>query len=144
MGKKLVKGVLSPASTDESQNGFDPHYLGYFECFNQQKYFEAHEVLEELWLRTKGGRHFFYKGLIQIAGAFVHLQKSKLHPAARLLCLARKYLRLYPPLLDGFDVAEILSRSKGWLDLLENSNYTKNPYNPKYPPRLALRKKVKD
>src|SRR5438105_6879363 len=27
---------------------FDAHYLGFFECFNRQEFFEAHEVLEEL------------------------------------------------------------------------------------------------
>src|SRR6266850_7200307 len=29
----------------------DAHYLGYFECFNHGFYYEAHDVLEELWLR---------------------------------------------------------------------------------------------
>ena len=33
---------------------FDAHYLGYFECFNQQLFFEAHEVLEVLWLGRRG------------------------------------------------------------------------------------------
>ena len=34
----------------------------------------------------------FYKGLIQLAGAFVHLQKDRLRPAASLFRLAQKYL----------------------------------------------------
>ena len=29
---------------------YDRRYLGYFDCFNRQHYFEAHEVLEALWL----------------------------------------------------------------------------------------------
>ena len=48
------------------------HYLAYFECFNRQLYYEAHDVLEALWLvdkHTPNGA--FYKGLIQLAGAFV-------------------------------------------------------------------------
>ncbi len=75
----------------------DAHYLGYFECFNQEQFFEAHEVLEELWLPLRGGAEDrFYKGLIQFAGAFVHVQKRRLQPAAALLRLARGNLDGYP------------------------------------------------
>ena len=54
----------------------DAHYLGYFACFNRGWFYEAHDVLEELWLANRTGPNYaFYKGLIQLAGAFVHLQK---------------------------------------------------------------------
>ena len=38
----------------------DPHFAGYFCCFNEQKFYEAHDVLEALWLqnRTRPGRRF--------------------------------------------------------------------------------------
>src|SRR5512138_3218123 len=74
-----------------------PNYLGYFECFNRGLYFEAHDVLEELWLQDRGGANdSFYKGLIQLAGAFVHLQKQRLQPAAALFRLAEANLQKYP------------------------------------------------
>jgi predicted metal-dependent hydrolase len=63
----------------ESSRGqdLDAHYAGYFDCFNRQLFYEAHEVLEHLWLKDKYGPNgAFYKGLIQLAGAFVHLQKN--------------------------------------------------------------------
>ena len=60
--------------------GLDAHYAGYFTCFNAGDYYEAHDVLEHLWLRGCGEEHAFYKGLIQIAGAFVHLRKQYLRP----------------------------------------------------------------
>ena len=54
------------------------HYLGYFACFNRQLYYEAHDVLEELWLPIRGTPQArFYQGLIQMAGGFVHLQKNR-------------------------------------------------------------------
>ena len=28
----------------------DPCYQGYFRCFNEGQYYEAHDVLEHLWL----------------------------------------------------------------------------------------------
>ena len=33
----------------------DAHYLGYFECFNRGLFYEAHDVLEELWLPNRNG-----------------------------------------------------------------------------------------
>ena len=66
------------------------NYLGYFELFNAQLFYEAHDVLEELWLPIRREpQGDFYKGLIQLAGAFVHLQKNRLRPAAALFKLAR-------------------------------------------------------
>ena len=69
------------------------HYLAYFDCFNHQLFYEAHDVLEALWLpvrRESDGA--FYKGLIQLAGAFVHVQKNRPGPAMALLRLARANL----------------------------------------------------
>ncbi len=40
--------------------------------FNSQKYFEAHEALELVWLNAKGNEKVFLHGLIQIAAAFHH------------------------------------------------------------------------
>src|SRR3989304_9926528 len=58
------------------------HYLGYFDCFNRQLFYEAHDVLEEIWLADRHGPDGdFYKGLIQLAGAFVHVQKNRSGPA---------------------------------------------------------------
>src|SRR5436189_6188294 len=77
----------------------DAHYLGYFECFNRGLFYEAHDVLEELWLPNRNGANGpFYKGLIQLAGAFVHLEKGRPPPAAAVLRLARATLERYPAL----------------------------------------------
>lgn len=82
----------------------DAHYLGYFECFNRQLFYEAHDVLEELWLPARRGLNGdFYKGLIQLAGAFVHLQKHRLKPAAALFRLAEGNLKKYPARHESAD-----------------------------------------
>jgi len=133
--------LIAEISVDAKDNRFDPHYLAYFECFNRQMYYEAHDVLEELWLETKGRHHYFYKGLIQLAGAFVHLKKSKLNPGARLFRLALKYLNPYVPVAEGLDVTELVARIQDWLLQLENSNHTRNPYDPDCPPALKLKSK---
>src|SRR5215470_801595 len=40
--------------------------------FNGRKFFEAHEVLEAVWLKAHGHRKTLLHGLIQIAAAFHH------------------------------------------------------------------------
>src|SRR6266436_8492604 len=85
----------------------DAHYLGYFVCFNQGLFYEAHDVLEELWLADRQGPNYsFYKGMIQLAGAFVHLQKNRLRPSAALFKLARTNLGKYPAIHDHLDLVQ--------------------------------------
>lgn len=98
----------------------DPHYLGYFDCFNRQLFFEAHEVLEQLWLRERHGPNDpFYRGLIQLAGAFVHLQKQRDQPAAALFRRAQANLAKYAPQYQRLDISEILRLIERWLGELD-------------------------
>ena len=121
-----------------------PHYLGYFECFNQQMFYEAHDVLEELWLADrKGANYGFYKGLIQFAGAFVHLrqhteQRPRLRPAAALFKLARANLRPYPAVHRQLEVSRVLAIIEDWLMRLETSHFSVNPLADGNAPRLEL------
>lgn len=93
----------------------DAHYLGYFACFNEGLYYEAHDVLEEMWLPSRGqAADHFYKGLIQLAGAFVHLQKDRLGPSNALFNLARANLQKYPAHYEALNVAGALSLIAEW------------------------------
>jgi predicted metal-dependent hydrolase len=116
----------------------DAHYLGYFECFNQQLFYEAHDVLEELWLEQRGqANDLFYKGLIQLAGAFVHLQKNRLRPSAALFKLARTNISKYPEMHEALDVRSVLRLIEDWLGQLESANFEVNPLRDDNAPKLA-------
>src|SRR5579872_2037144 len=113
---KIAALIHSLANRD-----LDAHYLGYFECFNRQLFFEAHEVLEERWLAQRGRPDdLFYKGLIQLAGAFVHVQKQRPQPALALLKLARSNLARYPTFHQFLDLAEVLRLIGAWMQRLES------------------------
>ena len=116
------------------------HYLGYFECFNRQLFYEAHDVLEELWLAEgkTGANYGFYKGLIQFAGAFVHLQKGRLRPAAALFKLSRSYLEKYPSPHQQLDVTHVLALGVQWIEKLEQGSYAENPLQKFTAPMLTL------
>ena len=120
-------------------HGFDPHYLGYFQCFNQQLYFEAHEALENLWLPSRGRPEAaFYKGLIQLAGAFVHLQKGRIQPAAALLRLAKENLEAYSPVYLKLNVGSVLSLIENWRNKIDSPDFQPNSFSAVPPPNLEL------
>lgn len=117
----------------------DAHYLGYFDCFNRQLYFEAHDVLEDLWLPDRRGPNGdFYKALIQLAGAFVHLQKNRLRPSAALLKLAQANLEKYPVRQERLNLEAVRRLIAGWLAQLENGGFRVNPLTAENLPHLTL------
>jgi hypothetical protein len=117
----------------------DARYLGYFECFNRQLFYEAHDVLEDLWLPDRNGRNGnFYKGLIQLAGAFVHLQKNRLRPSAALFKLAQTNLEQYPDRHERLNLAAVQLLIMGWLTQLERGGFSINPLTAKNVPQLAV------
>ncbi len=117
----------------------DPHYAAYFALFNQQKFYEAHDALEDLWLEDKRGVNGnFFKGLIQLAGAFVHLQKNRLRPSAALFKLARTNLETYPSWHEDLDLKIVITMINHWLEALERHQFQVNPLVPGNVPQLAL------
>jgi predicted metal-dependent hydrolase len=117
----------------------DAHYLAFFECFNRQWFFEAHEVLETLWLpNRRKPNDLFYKGLIQLAGAFVHVQKGRPGPAASLLKLARANLQQFPSVHEGLNVAEVLQAAEIWLRRIEFGQMGNTQLTPVTAPQIHL------
>jgi predicted metal-dependent hydrolase len=56
--------------------------------FNSGRYFEAHEVWEDLWRETFGDLRLFYQGLIQTAVGLHHLSRGNLIGARAQLAKA--------------------------------------------------------
>ncbi len=65
------------------------------EEFNGGLHFECHETLEEIWQEEQGPVRDLYKGLIQVAAAFVHVGRNNHFGATRLLTTALGYLEPY-------------------------------------------------
>ena len=109
----------------------DSHLIDFIACFNRQAYFEAHDVLEELWLKTSGEKRDFYKGLIQTAAVFLKLQQDKPAPAVRLALRAVCHLERYRPMCEQVDVEVVLN----WLQDVVRG---RNGLTEGAPPRLGL------
>jgi predicted metal-dependent hydrolase len=143
---ELVGQDVDPAKIDIVDH---PYYRAYFQCWNEQCYYEAHDVLEQVWLNKDSDDDNFFKGLIQAAGAFVHLQKNfehpthakhsrRLQPAVRLFQLAEKNLAPYAPTHHALDVAALLDLLQTEREKIVRSDFQKNPWTPENAPKLKL------
>lgn len=153
-GERISRRVTELTGDDRTPDETDvanhPFYRAFFHCWNEQRYYEAHDVLEQLWLKTKSRDSAYFKGLIQAAGAFVHLQKQyeqpahakhgrRLSPAARLFRLAEANLSGFVPSHHRLDVAALCQLLQGYADQIIASNYRTNPWSPEAAPELELR-----
>ena len=116
----------------------DSRYLGYFDSFNHQRFHEAHDVLEDLWLLDRRGSNGnFFKGLIQLAGAFVLLQKGRLRAADAVFQLAESKLRNYPRHHESADLTAMEALIASWRQALEQTAFAVNPLTSAAPPFVA-------
>lgn len=151
--ERISQWVAESAGTDVHEaNGelaIRPYYRAFFRSWNEQQYYEAHDVLEQLWLNTDSTDAFFFKGLIQAAGAFVHLQKHfehplhakhsrRLPPAVRLFRLAERNLSSFAPSHHGLNVTALCQLLAAYADRIIASDYTFNPWSPQSAPKLEL------
>jgi hypothetical protein len=141
--------VVEDVDPDQRDIVKHPFYRAFFHCWNEKRYYEAHDVLEQLWLKTKSVDADYFKGLIQAAGAFVHLQKrfeyplhakhsKRLSPAVRLFRLAERNLSRFAPRHHGLDVAALCQLLRTWADRIVESDYKSNPWSPETAPKLEL------
>jgi predicted metal-dependent hydrolase len=76
--------------------------------FNDRFFFEAHEILEELWMQSPWPTRRFLQGLIQMAAAFVHFVRHEYPGTVRLLGHAHEKLSDFSPRYLGVDVDSLL------------------------------------
>lgn len=121
----------------------------FFTLFNAGDYYEAHDVLEHLWLECRDDNAIFYKGLIQIAGGFVHLRRHflrpkhpkdsrKLGPASRLLALGASNIAPFGPHHMGLDVKKLGALCTKLVRAIKKSDFLINPWNPCTRPLIRL------
>jgi predicted metal-dependent hydrolase len=89
-------------------------YLRGIKLFNSHAYFEAHEVLEDVWRAALGREKKFLQGLIQVAVALHHHSKGNVVGARSLLARAEKNLSGYPDDFAGIQLPELLYSLAQW------------------------------
>jgi hypothetical protein len=62
------------------------------ECYNRQEFFEAHEHLETAWRNEHGEARELYRGILQVAVAWYHIQNGNIQGARKMLDRCRGWL----------------------------------------------------
>ena len=75
------------------------------ELFNQGAYFEAHEELELAWRAERGPVRELYRGILQIAVAYYHIQRGNYRGAVKMFLRSRTWLGPFPDCCCGVDLA---------------------------------------
>jgi predicted metal-dependent hydrolase len=75
--------------------------------FNSRRYFECHEVWEEVWTPERGPRRLFLQSLIHFAVALYHTERANPLGAGRQLRKGLRKLAAYLPSCEGIDTARL-------------------------------------
>lgn len=101
--------------------------------FNTSAYFEAHEVLEDVWREAPGEEKKFLQGLIQIAVGLHHHSTGNRAGARSLLARGARNLAPYPEDFAGIDVGTLRAAALAWSEALSKALPTPPP------PRIEFR-----
>jgi uncharacterized protein len=88
------------------------------------RYFDAHEVLEDLWRAAEPVERDFYQGLVHVAVAWYQAGRGNQVGCERQLAKAARRLRSYTPAHRGLDVSALVEQAK------------RERYPPSAPPAL--------
>ena len=138
------------SSLGDGPSGDGDYYAAFFRLWNEQHYYDAHDVLEQLWLREENAETArFFQALIQAAGAFVHLQKNfeqpthakhgrRLRPATRLFALALRNVEGLPDEFRGLDLVSFRKLLQNVREEIIVADFRINPWSPANAPQLRL------
>lgn len=119
----------------------DERFKRGLELFNDEKFFECHEVIEDLWLGTKGKYRDLYKGVIQAAVSLYHLKRGNMAGARALLGTSTRYLAKYRSHALGLNVEKLINDLNLCFAEAESSKSKRKNLLPKaLVPKLAVHK----
>ena len=88
--------------------------------FNQGKFFDAHEVLEDVWRSAPAEQKKFFQGLVQVAVAFHHHSTGNQVGMRSVLARAIRNLRESQQHKGGIELEALLDACGGCLESLDS------------------------
>ncbi len=102
--------------TTESEAAAISHGI---ELFNSQKFFDAHEAWEAVWLKAKEPDKKFLQGLIQISAAFHHRSRDNQKGFESLLRAGLIKIEHAPQITVAWIFTRFAQRRSEWLTAIE-------------------------
>jgi uncharacterized protein len=111
--------------------------------FNARKFFEAHDVWEELWLVEPEPEKTFLQGLIQLAAAYHHHGRGNPRGTQSLLAAGLAKLGRFPDDHRGVALAELRAEAKHWAERLSDGSDPEARRPPRIRPVAPASRKSK-
>lgn len=103
--------ILLPMNLVQFERGIDHFNRGYF--------FEAHDILEDIWRETTGPDRLFLQGLIQVSVGFYHLFNQNYKGAVSQFTKGLTKLEPYKPSHRKVELAVFSERVLGFREQAE-------------------------
>jgi len=130
---------VEEAAFDTTQSAIHPsHYLQGIEHFNAGRYFDAHEVWEEIWLKSSGDTRLFYQMLIQAAVGLYHYERGNVRGARGMHANVVDKLDRLPSFLMSLDLIDFSRQFRGFFTDLIEQNDEGAPPTDRPRPRIQL------
>lgn len=114
---------------NSTQSGIYPsQYVQGIEHFNAGRYFDAHEVWEEIWLRSSGETKLFYQTLIQAAVGLHHYERGNSRGARGMHANVVEKLKRLPSFHMSLDLDDFSRQFRAFFgELIENNDESALP-----------------
>jgi hypothetical protein len=108
MGLDLREFAPSNAEIKAALNGeLHPMALKGIELINAGQYWDAHEALEEAWLKETGTIRALYKGILQAGVMLLQIERKNLFGAVKMYKRSEVWLGPWPERARGIDVQRL-------------------------------------
>lgn len=102
--------------------------------YQAERFFDAHEAWESVWLTSPEPEKTFLQGLIQVTAAFHHMQQNNWLGTVLLLQAALRRLDGYPANFGGISVKLLCDDIRERLQVLESAQSTCQLLSPRMQP----------
>jgi predicted metal-dependent hydrolase len=110
-------------SGEEFQQGVDQ--------FNAEKFFDAHETWEAIWLKAMEPDKTFLQGITQVTAAFHHHAQGNREGAESLLQKGLRKLEQFPADYRRMSLEKLREELRKWAKALEEEKYRSTMKKPR-------------
>jgi DNA-binding response OmpR family regulator len=105
--EKYARKLPGEALAADCQSDLSELALKGIELFNRREFFEAHEELEHAWNAEPGPARELYRGILQVAVAYLQITRKNHSGALKMFLRMRQWLDPLPDECRGVNVAQL-------------------------------------
>jgi hypothetical protein len=137
-GNPAISGQEDGSRTPEGfPADFPREYLAGIEHFNAGRFFDAHEIWEEIWLRSSDESKTFYQMLIQSAVALLHYERGNLRGARGMHDAVLQKLGKLPRRFLALDLVAFEKRFRAFFAAAVDAQWESRPESDPEPIKLV-------